>query len=128
MYNLDRLGNSEAEIMKIMWNRKGQPVTSTEIRNELEEKLNWTKSTVLTLIRRLVEKGLVECEQRDVFYYTPLVSEEDYLMSQTSNFINRIYNGNVKNLITALCKGNSLSKEDIEELQAILDEEANKDG
>jgi BlaI family penicillinase repressor len=126
MKNLDRIGNAEAEIMKILWDKKGQQITSAEIRKELEEKLGWTKSTILTLIRRLVEKGIITCEKKEVFYYTPLVSEEEYLRFQTSNFIEKIYGGNVKKLISSLCRADNLTREDIEELQAYLDREADK--
>jgi BlaI family penicillinase repressor len=128
MGGVERMVNSEAEIMKILWQRDGQPVTAAEIRKELEEKMGWKKSTVLTLIRRLVEKGIVVCDKKDVFYYTSLVSEAEYLKFQTRRFIDRIYGGSVKNLLTTLCQADSLSRKDIEELQKFIDMEADKDG
>jgi BlaI family penicillinase repressor len=128
MNNLERMGNSEAEIMKILWKRNGKPTTAPEIRRELEDKSQWTRSTILTLIRRLVEKGFVACKRGDVFSYTPLVLEEEYINYQTRNFIDRIYDGSVKNLLSTLCRANSLSKKDIEELQDYLEQEADKDG
>lgn len=128
MNSLARMGNSEAQIMKILWKRKGKPITAPEIRRALEDKSQWTRSTILTLIRRLVEKGFVACEKGDVFSYTPLVTEEEYQRYQTRNFIDRIYNGSVKNLLSALCQADTLSKEDIEELQNYLEREAGRDG
>lgn len=122
------MGNSEAQIMKIFWERKGKPITAPEIQRALEDKSQWTRSTILTLIRRLVEKGFVACEKENVFSYTPLVTEEEYQRYQTRNFIDRIYNGSVKNLLSALCQSDTLSKEDIEELQNYLEREAGKDG
>jgi BlaI family penicillinase repressor len=126
MNNLERMGNAEAEIMKILWERKGKPATSPEIRKALKDKVEWARSTILTLLRRLVEKGFVACEKGDVFSYTPLVSEEEYIRYQTHNFIDRIYDGSVKNLLSALCRANSLSKKDIEELQLYLEREASR--
>jgi BlaI family penicillinase repressor len=128
MENLDRIGNSEAEIMKVLWKQNGNAITAPEIRKEIEGEFFWTKSTVLTLIRRLVEKGFVSCEKRNLFNYTPLVSEEEYQKYQTRNFINKIYDGSVKNLISTLCRANSMSKNDIEELQVYLEQEANRNG
>ncbi|MDR3644291.1 MAG: BlaI/MecI/CopY family transcriptional regulator [Clostridia bacterium] len=128
MNDLERMGNSEAEIMKILWERKGKPATSPEIHKALKDKVEWTRSTILTLLRRLVEKGFVSCEKKDLFYYSPLVSEEEYKHYQTRNLIDRIYDGSVKNLLSALCRANSLSKEDIEELQEYLEREAGRNG
>ncbi len=131
MNHLERMGNSEAEIMKVLWKRNGRPVTSPEILKALENRIEWSRSTILTLLRRLVEKGFVACEKKDYkdyFYYTPLVSEEEYQKYQTRTFIDRIYDGSVKNLISALCRADSLSKEDIEKLQDYLEREADRNG
>jgi BlaI family penicillinase repressor len=128
MSGVENLVNSEAEIMKILWRREGRPVTATEIREELKGRSVWKKSTVLTLIRRLVEKGIVACDKKDVFYYTPLVSEDEYRKFQTRSFIDRIYDGSVKNLLTALCRTDSLSRQDVEELAEFLEKEAGHDG
>ncbi|MGN6711056.1 BlaI family transcriptional regulator, penicillinase repressor [Anaerocolumna jejuensis DSM 15929] len=128
MNNLDRMGNAEAEIMKILWKRNGEPATSSEILKALKDRMEWSRSTTLTLLRRLVEKGFVTCEKKEIFYYTAFVSEEEYKHYQTRNFIERIYDGSVKNLISALCRGNSLSEKDIEELQDYLKQEAERNG
>jgi BlaI family penicillinase repressor len=128
MNDLERMGNAESEIMKVLWQNNSRPATSAQIRKALEVKSVWSKSTVLTLIHRLVEKGFIACKKKKVFYYTPLVSEEEYLKFQTKSFIDRIYDGSVKNLLSALCSAEGLSKGDIEELQEFLDREANKDG
>lgn len=125
MKDLEHLGNSEAEIMKILW-KNGQPTTAPEIRKELEGKSGWSRSTILTLIRRLVDKGFVKCEKKDIFYYSPLVTEEEYQNYHTSNFIDKIYDGSVKNLLSALCRAKSLNKEDVEELQDYLEREAKR--
>ena len=126
MRSIERLVDSEAEIMKVIWQEGGEPITSAEIRKELHGKLSWSKSTVLTLIRRLVEKGVLKCEKKDVFYYTPLVSEEEYQNFQTRTFVDKIFDGNVKNLLTTLCQAKNLSRGDIEELQLFLKQEADK--
>jgi BlaI family transcriptional regulator, penicillinase repressor len=124
---VEHLMNAEAEIMKYLWDQNGKPSTSTEIRAALETKQGWSKSTVLTLIRRLVDKKIIACKKRDVFYYTPLVTEEEYQEFQTKNFVGKIYNGSVKNLIASLCHADSLSKEDIQELRELLDRKADED-
>lgn len=128
MDRLERMGNAESEIMKILWERGGLPATSPEIRDALEGRVEWSRSTVLTLLRRLVKKGFVSCEKKECFYYTPLVGEEDYRRCQTRGLIDRLYDGSAKNLISALCRAKSLSKADIDELREYLEREAQKDG
>lgn len=128
MNGLENIGNSEVEIMKILWRLGGRPATSAEIRKELEIKQGWTKSTILTMIRRLVEKGFIACKKKEVFYYSPCISEKEYLHHQTKNFIDKIYDGNIKNLLTTLCQADDLSKSDLEELQSFLNQEAGKNG
>lgn len=125
MKNLGRMGNSEAEIMKILW-ESGRAMTAPEICGELEDKFSWSRSTILTLIRRLVEKGFAACEKKDLFYYSPLVTEEDYRQYHTAHLIDKLYDGSAKNLISALCRANSLSKKELEELQEFFEREAKR--
>lgn len=126
--NLNRMANAELEIMKILWKRKDNTATSPDILTALKEKIEWNRSTALTLLRRLVEKGLVTCEKKEIFYYTAIISEEEYKRYQTHNFIVRIHDGSIKNLISTLCRANSLSEKDIEELQDFLKQEAERNG
>jgi BlaI family penicillinase repressor len=121
------MGQAEVEVMKVLWQSNGFPMTSTDIRNKLNSRLSWKKSTVLTLIHRLVEKGAVKCEEKEVHYYTPLVSESEYVRSQTKNFLERIFDGSVKNLLTTLCQTGNLSSDDLDELKAYLQQEARND-
>jgi Predicted transcriptional regulator len=120
------MGPSELEIMKLLWAQKGKPMTSTEIRTKLEPKFNWNKSTVLTLIRRLVEKGAIVCDKKEVFYYSPMVGEEEYQKYQVTNFVNRIFNGNVQKLISALCHTDTLNQKDINDLRKYFDDEVRR--
>lgn len=113
--------------MKFLWAQDGKPATSKEIRTALEAAQGWSKSTVLTLIRRLVDKKIIACKKQDVYYYTPLVSEEEYQKFKTRNFLDRIYDGSVRNLLSALCKADSLSRSDIEELRRYLDRKEDGD-
>lgn len=120
-----KISEAELEIMKIVWEEK-QMVSAYEIRKKLEDKVGWERTTILTLIRRLVKKGLLYQEKREVYYYSANFKEKDYRNEETSHFLEKVYNGNAKNLVAALCQNNNLKSEDIEELRKYLNEQRGK--
>ena len=66
--------DSELEIMQLLWHSpKALPLS--EIRKSLQQSMNWEATTIKTLLQRLVSKRAVLQEKREVFYYSPLVSE-----------------------------------------------------
>ncbi len=72
-----RISDSELEVMKLLWQSDGAlPVT--EIRGALQRTKGWEATTVKTLVSRLVSKGAVRQEKRNVYYYSPLITEQEY--------------------------------------------------
>lgn len=116
---ISKITDSEVTVMKVLWERKGE-LTITEIRKTLEETTDWESSTIKTLIRRLVKKGAIEATKKDVFYYKPLVTEEEYNEYTTQELIDRLYNGSAKDLVASLLDNKKLNKKDIDELQKMF--------
>jgi BlaI family transcriptional regulator, penicillinase repressor len=114
-----RIADAELGIMHILWSEE-RPMTSTEIRDRLQSESQWGKSTVLTLIRRLVEKGALSCEKQERFRYAPLISEKEYRDNRTRKLIDALYGGSVRNLVVALCTTSTLTQKEREELQREL--------
>lgn len=111
-----RISDAELEILETLW-AAGEALNANEIRVRLNEKKEWERTTVLTLIRRLLDKGVIAQEKREVYYYTPLVARNDYVKEETKSFLNKFFKGNAKNLAAALIEDEDLSREDIEELR-----------
>ena len=82
----------------------------------------WEATTVKTLIGRLVTKGVIRQEKRNVFYYRAVVSEKEYNDWATGDLIRRLYRGSAKDLVAALVHADELSAEDVEELRAMFRE------
>ncbi|WP_343209914.1 BlaI/MecI/CopY family transcriptional regulator [Anaerolentibacter hominis] len=118
----DKISNAELEVMKILWRVK-QPVSFTNLRLELQSTKNWGKSTINTLVRRLAEKGVITSEKREVMYYSPNITEAEYIETETQGLIDKLYGGNAKNFIAALCHGSKLSENDIDELREYFNKE-----
>ena len=73
----EKISESELEIMQLLWHSAGA-LPLCEIRKSLQESVGWEATTIKTLLQRLVSKRAVLQEKRGVFYYSPLVSEEEY--------------------------------------------------
>lgn len=111
-----KISDAELEILETLW-AAGEALNANEIRVRLNEKKEWERTTVLTLIRRLLDKGVIAQEKREVYYYAPLVARNDYVKEETKSFLNKFFRGDAKNLAAALIEDEDLSREDIEELR-----------
>lgn len=118
----DKISDSELEVMKVLW-RAGDALPVTEIRETLQRDKGWEATTVKTLVSRLVGKGVVRQEKRGVFYYSPLISEQEYNGWATDNLIRKLYNGSARALVAALVHSEGLTASDIEELRAMFNVE-----
>mgnify|MGYP002069370174 FL=1 len=116
---------AEWHLMECLWEQV--PRTSREVVDYLKADMGWSKSTTLTMLRRMTEKGLIRCEEGgEVRLYSPLVAREDALLQETEDFLSRVYKGSVGMLMSTLTKRQNLSREEIRELYAILEEAEKK--
>lgn len=115
----EKIADSELEVMRVLWDA-GAPLPVAEIRKAICEKTGWEGSTAKTLLYRLQSKGVVAQERRDVYYYSPCVTEDEYNEYMTQTLIDKLYKGSVKNLIASFVSSKKLSNDDITELQNIL--------
>lgn len=124
--NID-LTEAEWTLMEQLWGAPGQ--TGRVLTDALHKQTGWARSTTLTLLRRLTEKGAVRAEEQDgVHAYFPALSREDAAVSQTRDLLSRVYHGSLSLLISAMTRKEALSKAEIDELYAILDEMEAKQG
>ena len=114
-----KISAAELEVMKILW-RAGDALPVTEIREELQRLKGWEPATIKTLVSRLVSKGVIHQEKRQVYYYSPLISEGEYNDWATHDLISRVYHGSARDLVAALVRSDGLSKNDIEELRELF--------
>lgn len=112
----ERISDSELEVMKLLWMAE-DALTSTEIRESLQQSVGWEATTIKTLISRLVHKEAISQEKRNVFYYRPLITETEYKCWATGRLINKLYRGSAKDMVAALVDSQGLSEGDIAELR-----------
>lgn len=115
---LQQISESELVLMKIIWKNGGTALYSF-VMDELEkEKKEWKKNTVLTLLSRLIEKKYLKTKKigrRNE--YVALVAEQEYQAMQTHSFLDKIYEGNVKNLVSTLLQQDILSADELKEIE-----------
>ena len=115
---LQQISESELVLMKIIWRNGGAALYSHVIEELEKESSVWKKNTVLTLLSRLIEKKYLKIRKigrRNE--YIALVAEQEYQTMQTHSFLNRVYNGNVKNLVSTLLRQDVLSEDEMAEVE-----------
>lgn len=108
--------DAELEIMKVLW-RKGS-ATSPEIFADIEDGKSRNKSTLKTLLLRLVQKEAVAYELINArnYRYRPLVSEAEYIRHNRRNFLDKLFDGSAKKMLLNFVQEEKLTKEDLLEL------------
>ena len=117
--DLYSLTPSEWLLMECLWEHS--PRTGREAVDDLSLRAGWSRSTTLTMLRRMTEKGLIACDEAGaVLQYSPLINRDVAVQRETGNFLKRVYNGSVSMLISAMAKEQKLTKSELEELKEIL--------
>lgn len=114
-------------VLECLW--KESPKTVMQIVKEMKEQAGWAKSTTTTMVKRMTEKGLLRCEEGEkARLYYPMVDQEEAVHRETESFLDRVYQGSIGMMMSAMVKRNNLTEKDIEELHALLDAAEKKGG
>ena len=109
--------DAEWKIMEVLW--ASAPRTMAEITRELEPSTGWTRHTVITLLKRMQEKGSVSVDESgSVKRYMPRVTREEASREQTQKLLNRVFSGKASLLVHNLIDSGEITPE---ELQDVLD-------
>ena len=116
-----KLSASEWNVLNCLW--ADSPRTVMQLVAELERSVGWAKSTTITTLRRMEEKGLVRAEQSGRGKsYPPAVEREQAATAETRSFLDRVYQGSVGLMMSAMAKRQELSAGEVAQLRAILDQ------
>lgn len=114
-----KLTGSEWSVLESLW--QTNPQTVMQLVADMRQRVGWAKSTTITTLRRMEEKGLVHCEIIGKGKsYIPAVGQEQAEISETRSFLNRVYQGSVGLMMSAMAQRQDLSKAEIAELRDIL--------
>lgn len=120
--SIKRLPDGEFTILKVIW-QLPNPTTSAQIMEKLGEDNHWKPQTLLTVLARLTEKGFLESVRKGrERQYTAIISEDEYLEVETSDFLKRYSGHSMGGLVKTLFSSNSLSDSELDELRSLLDQ------
>lgn len=118
---MPHISEAEWEVMEFFW--QTSPATASDAITALSEHTEWKPATVKSLINRLANKKALGFNQEGkTYYYFPLLSKEESLITENHSFLQRIYGGALKPMLVNFLKQEKLTAEDVEELKKILDE------
>ena len=118
-----KLPDTELKVMQAIWHIE-PPASTSAVREELQKERPWNLSALQTLLGRLVRRGFLQTEKQGKSrYYTPLVTEEDYLAEDSRRYFQKWTSGSLRDLVACLYVNHSVTKEDLEELKAFIEDE-----
>ena len=113
------LTDAEWRVMECLW--ESSPRTGREATEWLEKKMGWSRSTTLTLLRRMEAKGAVASSTRDgLKVFSPLVRREDAAVQEAEDLLSRVYRGSLSLMVSSLTIKQALPQKEIDELYALL--------
>ena len=121
-----KISTAEWKVMEVLW--EGKELLASEVAQALED-TGWSDRTVRTLLSRLVKKGVAgyRVEGRSYIYYA-VISKDECIKKENRDFINKIFNGSVKEFMASLIKNENLTRDEIKELRELLDKKGERDG
>lgn len=116
---MKRLPDAELAIMQALWSAEG-PLTRPELETALAEQ-NWASTTLLALLSRLENKGFIAREKQGRGYlYNAAITRREYLPVESRSALGRMFAGSARNLVAAMAETDTLTREDITELEELL--------
>ncbi len=110
-----KIFESEYRFCLILW--ENEPIKSTELAKLCKDKLDWSKTTTYTVIKRLCERGVIKNENAIV---SSIVSKEEAQLSELDEMVDKKFEGSVPAFIAAFGRRQSLSDAEIEEIRRII--------
>lgn len=110
---------AEWQVMRIAWTL--QRVTSNQVIEILQRKVDWKPATVKTLLRRLVQKNALKTTKEGrYFIYEPVIGEQNAMDTAADELFSSICEMHVGSTLAHVIKEHQLSQDDIKQLEAIL--------
>ena len=116
-----QISDAEWQVMKIVWMQGEQ--TSTDLIRVLAERFDWSKSTIQTLLARLVEKEcLTRKKEGKSFVYSALLTLDQSRDLLVQDIKDKVCSRRIKNLLADLITECDFTQADLEDLEAVISE------
>ena len=114
-----RLGDLQLRIMKILWRLGTASVATVHVELATEGRLAYT--TIATMLRKMEARGLVK-HDRDGrrFLYIAAVPAEAITRSMANDVIDRLFEGNLADMVSHLLSSREISTAELSELENLI--------
>ena len=120
------LTEQELEIMKVVWER--QTATVRDVYEAMRERKGVAYTTVMTMMNILESKGhLVKRPEGRAYVYEPSQAQTQVISGMVQEFVDRVFDGAARPLVLSLLQERKLSREDLEEISRLIDEETQEE-
>ena len=117
MANVPKIFESEYRFCLILW--ENEPIASKKLAELCKEKLDWSRTTTYTVIKRLSERGVLVNENATV---RSLISKDEVQLAELNEMMEKRFEGSLPAFIAAFAKRQNLSEKDIAEIQHIIEQ------
>lgn len=112
-----QLGVIESRFADMIW--ENEPVSSSTLVKLAGEELQWKRTTVHTVLRRLCDKGLF---RNDNGMVTSIISREQFYSLQSTQFVDTTFNGSLPAFLAAFTKNRPLTDTERELVRQMIDQ------
>ena len=116
MANIPKIFESEYRFCLILWEH--EPITCAQLAVLCKEKLEGSRTTTYTVIKRLEERGILKNSRPVV---TSLVSKDEVQLAELEEMLENRFEGSLPAFGAAFAKRQKLSQKDGEEIERIID-------
>lgn len=113
---MEKIFESEYRFLSILW--ENEPISSPKLVTLCNGQLGWKKSTTYTVIKKLIDKGIVKNENTIV---SSLISKEEADRQEGEELLQCTTQGNVPVFLATFLKDRKLSKTDVEHIRQLID-------
>lgn len=111
-----KIFESEYRFCLLLWEH--EPINSTKLVELCKDQLGWSKATTYTVIRRLAERGVLKNENAIV---STLVTKEEAQASRLEEMVEQTFEGSIPAFLAAFSRTRKLSRKEVDQLQAMID-------
>ena len=121
--NFTDLSDCELHLMKCLWD-EGTPLSVTSLLERIEANYGkiYKETTVYTFLKRMRDKGYVTSYKKGTSYFSPLITEEEYLNDYSRKMAEFLGKGSSRTFLSAFFKHQNYTDEEWEDIRSLRDE------
>jgi BlaI family penicillinase repressor len=115
----ETLSKQEWVMMETLWQKS--PLFLSDIMDAMATSVDWNRSSYLTYLKRMADKGLVGYETvRGSRSYYPLIKREDCIENESNYLLSKMTEDSTRLLLASMIQKSGLSEKDRDELQVLI--------